>query len=206
MLISAFWTGGVLIAAKVHGEPSAVPAIYQLSDLDQTPKAKIQVRPAFPAFSTREQIRASVDVAFVVDKDGRVFGIRARKCTVSTSTKSIDFSATAHATDSKTHKSAEKDPEYAALLDAANKFAASAVQGVSKWKFWPGKKGGVPVNAVMAVEIAYRHDLSFHDGFESEPAYRISSFTDSNSHSQSVYNTFVSPTISEKYVVYFPKL
>jgi len=145
------WAGRASTSA-----PSAGPIYYQVSELDVLPKATRQDHPPYPANVAESEINGTVEVAFGIDATGHVVGVRARKCTVITPHGSIEFDRTLHGVDPQTHQSAEGEPDYRLLRDAANKLALSAVNGIAQWTFKPGKKGGEAVNAVMAVIVNFQ--------------------------------------------------
>jgi len=113
----------VLLVAVVATASAAEPKIYQIQELDQAPKATAQAKPRYPSDVTPDQTDVAVDVAFVIDSTGQVVGARVRDCKVETLYNSIDFDASAHGTDSKTHRSATAESDYPTVLNAANQFA-----------------------------------------------------------------------------------
>ena len=159
-LPAQFRVGVVLIAciAKVGANPApaiAEPVYYQVEELDRPPKAIRQDHPPYPPDVLQSEAGGTVELAFGIDSTGRVIGVRARKCTVSTPLGSVDFDRTLHGVDSKSHKSVEGRADYRLLRYTANKLALSAVNGVAQWTFQPGKKDGKAVNSVMAVIVNF---------------------------------------------------
>lgn len=50
----------------------AAEAVFSMEDLDQAPKATVQVPPEYPKELGRKKLRGTVKIVFIVDKSGRV--------------------------------------------------------------------------------------------------------------------------------------
>jgi len=198
-----------LFLAAIATVSAAEPKIYQVQELDQAPKATIQTKPRYPSDVTQDHTGATVEVAFVIESSGRVVGARVRDCKVDTLHNSVDFDASAHGTDSKTHESATAESDYSTLLNAANQFANSATQAVGKWKFSPGLKDGKPVDSAMAVTIEYVHKFAIHGDTSEDPIARVGaqSSDDKGARSFSSDSAYViTPSVPARYLVSYPKL
>ena len=105
-------------AARAAAQRNASAEVFDITTLDQTPQAKFQTRPHYPAEMREAGIPGQVVVDFVVDSAGTVQNAYA-------------------------------------LRSSQREFEAEAVLAVSKWKFIPGKKGGLDVNTHMQVPIVF---------------------------------------------------
>lgn len=123
--------------------------IFDLSRLDRTPTAKFQARPEYPAELRTLGVGGTAVVDFVVDAEGAVRLAKAVRSSVDAAP------AAAGGAGNFTVQAEGVAGTGAPPQDHAAKFAAAAVEAVSKWKFAPGEKGGQKVNTRMQIPIVF---------------------------------------------------
>jgi len=144
---------------QVARAEAAKAETFDISKLDQAPRATSQGRPQYPAQLRAAGITGEVLVSFTVDANGDVRNAQAVKASLTGKPDEktgavVKLEAFTVAADGQVAATAGTVNGMAAA-DAAKLFETAAVDALSKWKFAAGRKGGRDVNTNMQVPIVF---------------------------------------------------
>jgi hypothetical protein len=115
--------------------------VFDISELDQMPIARVQVAPLYPAALRKAGVFGEVIIGFVVEEQGNVIAVM--------------VVPPKDQKDGRTVKYGDK------IVTFSNdeRFGQAAMDAVRQWRFRPGEKDGKPVKVRMSVPIVF----SFND-------------------------------------------
>ncbi len=134
-------------APMLDGAQSA----FDITKLDQQPKALMQVRPQYPAALRAMGASGEALVDFIVGSDGRVYNAYAVSASVNGEADTADSPQFVVSATGRGYAGGAAD----SLKTDSSAFGSAAVQAVSQWTFQPGQMNGQSVNTHMRVPIVF---------------------------------------------------
>jgi TonB family protein len=122
--------------------------IFDIAQVDQTPRPKFQARPEYPAELRKAGMGGEAVVAFAVDAEGFVRNAKAVR------SKLEPAKAAGQGGDFTVQGTGRAGGE-GVVPNGASLLEAAALEAVKKWQFAPGEKGGRKVNTRMQVPIVF---------------------------------------------------
>jgi TonB family protein len=124
---------------------------FDITKLDQRPKALLQVRPQYPAALRAIGASGEALVDFIVGSDGRVYNAYAVSASVNGEAETADGPQFVVSAAGRGSAGSSSD----SLKTDSSAFESAAVQAVSQWTFQPGQVNGQSVNTHMRVPIVF---------------------------------------------------